>query len=364
MGFITGFYTSPHLIDVRERFRVNGKSIGREEFNAATEKLVSLCGSEKFTYFEFVTILAAVIFKDAGCDFVIWETGMGGRLDATNIVSPEAVVITNIALDHQERLGQTLSEIAAEKAGIIKRGVPVFYGELVPEAKEVIEKKAAELGCAVYPPLEAVPALAKFSESATGFIQSFDYCQKRINLSLGGRMQRENFRIVCNVLAYLAGKYRFDFDESLKSLDKVIWPARFQKVNERVIVDGGYNPDGVHALACSLDEFCSGTKFTVIFAAFEDKDVAETLELLSSKYASEFIFTRPAPWGRASHRFETLRAIVPETMPCRWSDDISGALDMALSGKERILVCGSLHLAGSVLQILLGEDAACDLVHN
>lgn len=362
MGYVTGFYSSPHLIDVRERFRVNGRSIGRDLFNETTEKLVSLCGEEKFTYFEFVTVLALQIFKDAGCDFVIWETGMGGRLDATNIVVPEAVVITNIAFDHQDRLGSTLAAIAAEKAGIIKPEVPVFYGSLVPEAAEVIKQKAAELGCDIFPPRGDVPELQASSESSSGYIQYFDYCGKRIALSLGGRMQRENFRMVYNVLEYLSGKYCFDFAESLKTLDKVVWPARFQKVNDRVTVDGGHNPDGVRALAASLDEFCPDCRFTVIFAAFADKDVKETLHLLSSKYASGFVFTRPAPWGRAPHKFETLRALVPESIPCSWEDDVSKALLKALSGKERVLVCGSLHLAGQVLQSLLGEESACDLI--
>ena len=362
MGFVTGFYSSPHLIDVRERFRVNGKSVGRDIFNDTTAKLVSLCGNERFTYFEFVTVLALQIFKDAKCDFVIWETGMGGRLDATNVVDPEAVVITNIAFDHQDRLGNTLAEIAAEKAGIIKPGVPVFYGNLVPEAVDVIEKKAVELECSIFPPREEVPDLIGCEESSTGYIQHFDYCGKHVSLSLGGRMQRENFRIVYNVLEYLAGKYCFCFEKSLQALDKVVWPARFQKVNERVTVDGGHNPDGVHALAASLDEFCPECKFTVIFAAFADKDVTETLHLLSSKYASSFIFTRPAPWGRAPHGFETLRALVPDSIPCCWEEETDAALEKALAGKERVLVCGSLHLAGHVLQILLGEESACDLV--
>ena len=362
MGYVTGFYSSPHLIDVRERFRVNGRSVDKKLFDESAEKLAALCGKEKFTYFEFVTVLAALIFKEAKCDFVIWETGMGGRLDATNIVDPEAVVITNIAFDHQEHLGNTLGEIASEKAGIIKAGKPVFYGKLEEEARKVIEHKAAELGCQVFAPLEDVPELAAFKESSTGFIQSFNYDNKRIFLSLGGRMQRENFRIVYNVLKYLAEKHGFDFETSLRALDKVIWPARFQKVNDQVIVDGGHNPDGAHALVSALEEFCRGTEFTVIFAAFADKSVAETLQLLSEKYASEFIFTVPAPWGRAAHKFETLRELVPENIPCSWCDSASEALASALEKDRRILICGSLYLTGSALQILRGAESACDLV--
>ena len=362
MGFTTGFYSSPHLIDVKERFRVNGKSVSEEFFNAAVEKLSSVCAEEKFTYFEFTTVLAAQIFKDAGCDFVIWETGLGGRLDATNIVEPEAVVITNIAFDHQDRLGNTLAEIAAEKAGIIKKGVPVFYGKLVSDARKVIEDKAAELGCKVFAPQEDVPEQAEISESEYGFVQTFDYCGKRVSLSLGGKMQRENFRIVYNVLEYLAEKYKFDFEKSLAALDKVIWPCRFQKVNAQVIVDGGHNPDGAAALTAAVKEFCPNEKFTVVFAAFEDKSVEETLNLLSNNIAKRFVFTKPAPWGRASHRFETLQGLVSKDIECVWHDTAAAALSEALRHGERVLVCGSLHLAGKVLELLRGKDNACDLV--
>lgn len=362
MGFVTGFYSSPHLIDIRERFRVNGRSVSRELFNSATEQLAALCGSERFSYFEFTTILAALIFKASKCDFVIWETGMGGRLDATNIVTPEAVVITNIALDHQEHLGDTIAKIAAEKAGIIKPGVPVFYGNLCDEAQQVIEQKATELGCAVCAPAENVPEKAQISESDSGFIQTFEYCGKTVSLSLGGRMQRENFRMVYHVLEYLAKKYSFDFSASLRGLDRVIWPARFQKVNSKVIVDGGHNPDGARALVSALDEFCPEERFTVVFAAFEDKCVDETLKLLSDGRAARFIFTRPAEWGRAAHKFESLCSLVPQEIGCSWCDFAGEALDKALAYPERVLVCGSLYLAGKVLQTLRGTDAACDLV--
>ena len=361
-GFVTGFYSSPHLIDIRERFRVNGRSVSVDVFNSATEKLAALCANEKFSYFEFTTVLALQIFKDSGCDFVIWETGLGGRLDATNIVNPEAVVITNIAFDHQDRLGNTLAEIAAEKAGIIKQGKPVFYGNLAPEAKTVIESKARELGCGIYAPQEDVPENAVISETATGFIQTFEYCGKKVSLSLGGRMQRENFRMVFGILKYLSEKYGFDFEKTLSSLDKVVWPCRFQKVNERVIVDGGHNPDGAAALVSAVREFCPGEKFTVVFAAFEDKSVEETLEMLNTVAAKRYVFTKPAPWGRAAHRFGTLRGLVPDEIDCVWCETAEMALSEALKHDSRVLVCGSLHLAGKVLELLKGRENACDLV--
>ena len=361
LGYTTGFYTSPHLIDIKERFRINGRMVEEEIFEQETEKLAALAKDNSFSYFEFVTVLALRIFQAAKCDFVIWETGMGGRLDATNIVTPECCVVTNIALDHQEHLGDTTAKIAAEKAGIFKPGVPVFYGKLDESAKQVIESAAHKLGCQVFPPLAETPPAEKIFESDTGFIQQFNYCGNEVKLSLAGAMQRENFRIVCNVLEYLAGKYGFSFQESIGYLDRVIWPARFQKVNSRIIVDGGHNPDGAAALVKGLEEFCPQEKFTIIFAAFEDKCVDETVKMLNG-FACEYIFTRPTDWGRAAHSFDELKRLVPEDIPCRWSDNADSALALALAGKHRVLVCGSLYLAGRVLELVNGKNSACDLV--
>ena len=316
----------------------------------------------KTLYVEFTTVLALQIFKAAECDFVIWETGMGGRLDATNIVTPAVSVITNIALDHQEQLGDTTSLIAAEKAGIIKPGIPVFYGKLDPDAEQVIIDRARELGSPVYAPEADIPEAWKTCELENGFAQKFTYCGNDITLSLGGSMQRENFRIVHNVLKYLSAKSGFSFTKALDSLSKVVWPCRFQKVDSRTIVDGGHNPDGAVALAHALDEFCPNEKFTVIFAAFGDKSVDETLSILSSSYAVRFIFTRPTPWGREPHKFDDLKRLIPGPIDCLWCDDAICAFQTAENFPERILVCGSLYLAGSILSYLKSPSAACDLV--
>lgn len=361
LGYTTGFYSSPHLIDIKERFRINGRAVSQELFETETEKLAELSRNNPFTYFEFVTILALQIFKAAKCDFVIWETGMGGRLDATNIVTPECCIVTNIALDHQDHLGDTTAKIAAEKAGIFKPGIPVFHGKLDDSAREVIERQAEKLGCPVTPPSAPTPDCGKIFESETGFVQEFSYCGSTVRLSLAGRMQRENFRIVWNVLKFLAGKYGFDFEKSLSYLDQVIWPARFQKVNSRIIVDGGHNPDGAAALLKAVTEFCPQEKFCVIFAAFGDKCVDDTVKMLSD-IAGEFIFTRPTDWGRAAHDFETLKKLVPANIPCRWCDNGAGALELALKTEKRVLACGSLYLAGRILELVNGKNSACDLV--
>ena len=349
-GLKTGFYTSPHLIDIRERFRVNGRTIDRDLFDRSVEKLARLSEGRRTTYFEFATVLAAMIFKEAQCDAVIWETGMGGRLDATNSVDTSVSIITNIALDHQNHLGNTLAAIAGEKAGILRKNVPLFYGELAPEAKEVILAKAAELGISAIGPLEETPEKFTSEERAAGFIQKFSYQGKTITLGLPGRMQRENFRIVYNVLEYLAKEWKFDFAAALNALAFVRWPARLDKIEERIIVDGGHNPDGIRALTESLRELLPGEKFTIVFGAFKDKDVAQSLPLYKD-IAAEFIMIPNFEEGRKCHTPEELIAMANALgFAARSASSGPEAVELALAtAQRRILVSGSLFLAGDVL---------------
>ena len=349
-GLKTGFYTSPHLIDVRERFRVDGRTVSKELFDETTRELAALSAGIAATYFEFVTVLAAMIFKKEKCDIVIWETGMGGRLDATNAVVPIVSVITNIALDHQQHLGNTLTAIAGEKAGILKPGIPLFYGELAPEAREVILARAAELGCPATGPAENTPDRFEAEERENGFIQRFVYQRREITLGLPGRMQRENFRIVFNVLMYLAEKFAFDPGTALKGLAVCRWPARLDKIESRLFIDGGHNPDGIRALTESLKELLPGEKFTIVFGAFKDKDAAQSLPLYK-EIAAEFIMIPNFEEGRKCHTPEELAAIV-NALGFKASTAASGAeaVDLALNtSQRRVLVTGSLFLAGEVL---------------
>ena len=362
-GLKTGFFTSPHLIDIRERFRVNGKTISREKFNAATEKLAKLSEGRRTTYFEFATVLAIMIFKEENCDAVVWETGMGGRLDATNAVDTSVSIITNIALDHQNHLGNTLAEIAGEKAGILRKDIPLFYGELAPEAKEVILAKAAELGIPATGPLEETPSSAEIEELPGGFIQKFIYQSRNITLGLPGRMQRENFRIVYNVLEYLANKWLFDFDRAISALAHVRWPARLDKIEERIFVDGGHNPDGIRALTESVKELLPNEKFAIVFGAFKDKDAAQSLPLYKD-IASEFIMIPNFEEGRKCHTPEELVAMANALgFKARTAASGPEAVELALQSTDcRILVSGSLFLAGDVLAARGKLDHALHLV--
>ena len=359
-GFHTGFYTSPHLIDVRERFRIDGKMVDPPTFDRAAEILAKQTKGMEFTYFEFATALAAKIFVEADCDIVIWETGMGGRLDATNVVKPIVSVITNIALDHQQILGGTLELIAREKAGIIKENIPVFTGKLPPEAYRVIAGTAKEKHADFFPPAAPVPE--KFTIDADGN-QCFTYDGIDVALSLPGRMQRENCRIVLAVLRYLAEKEKFDLRRAVAALSHVRWPGRMQTFHN-VIIDGGHNPDGVGALTTSLAERFPKEKFTVVYGGFEDKAAAECLKLWAP-LAEKMIFTPLPAEKRTSFPPEKLEEmlfeIAPEIPSCGASGGIDALKKAQASAKGKIVVSGSLFLAGEILEYLGGKEAAGNL---
>lgn len=364
-GLTTGLYTSPHLIDVRERFRVNGKAVPEDIFNSLGEELVRAAGDMDFTYFEFATVLAALIFCRAGVDVVIWETGLGGRLDATNAVTSCASVITNIAFDHQNLLGDTLGKIAAEKAGILKEGVPLFYNRLPDEAKEVIEKRSFELGIAVFPPAAPVPECEGYTLSQNGMMcQSFTYQGERFTLPLPGAMQRENFRTVYNVIRHFAGEWGYDAGKALDSLKDTSWPGRCQLVNNTLMIDGGHNPDGVNAFTAALQELYPGVKHPVVYGAFKDKDFHSCVEMLS-RIASKFIFVPVPAAERPIAGEDELAALAGKfNVPYIWENDIAKALESAKNSRENngvAVVSGSLYLAGDVLQREVAIEKVLDL---
>lgn len=353
-GMCTGFYTSPHLIDIRERFRINGKAVNVEKFNRFGRLLKECAADGRYSYFEFVTVLAMMIFADAGCEVVIWETGMGGRLDATNAVIPQASVITNIALDHQGHLGNSIAEIATEKAGIIKKNIPLFHGVLPDKALEVILRRAGEQNCPVFPPREEVPE----EFTLEGFCQIFIYDGRKISLSLPGRMQRENFRIVYEILNYFSPIWNFDLEKALTALAEVKWYARFQHAG-RVIIDGGHNPDGVRALTEAVKERYPEEKFLIVYAAFGDKHAPECLKYLN-EIAGEFVFTVPGAGGRAAFEPDELCRLTD--LPCRTENDPATAVKKAMQQDSlRVIVSGSLYLAGIALAELLPENSVLDL---
>lgn len=335
-GFRTGFYSSPHLIDFGERFRIDSVAADKKKLEPFAERIAG----EKLTYFEFATVLAILYFRAEKCDFVIWETGMGGRLDATNVVTPEASVITHVAMDHMQYLGDTLEKIAAEKAGIIKENVPAFAGIMDERALKVLALEAFAKN-APFSSVVSYPEKATYSEDAQGRLgQVFDWDNYEVRLMLPGKMQRRNFALAGAVLGFLSEKYSFDLRNAILHAGEAVWPGRLTVAGD-CIIDGGHNPDGVSALVEGVKEIWPGKKFPVVFGAFADKEVEESLKELSS-IASVFCFV-PLP-------------AADDSRPCRTPEELAGLVDVPVARTEeelppgRKIVAGSLYLAGEYLK--------------
>jgi len=326
-GWRSGLYTSPHLIDFRERMRVNGEKITPDEAAAGLSRIREISAAWEYapTYFEITTALAMHHFAEKGCEIVVLETGMGGRLDATNVVRPLAVVITPIALDHTQWLGPTLAAIAAEKAGIIKSAVPVICALQEPEAAEVLSRKAKELEA----PLTVV-----------------NHPLEGRAIGLRGEFQKQNAALAMKAIR--AAGLAISDEASSAGLRDVRWAGRFQVIDGRIILDGGHNPHAAAQLVQVWRETFGGEKAVIIFGALSDKDYTLVLKILEP-LAEEFRLV-PVRSKRAATTAELAGAV---SAPHREFSSLAEAWPDSASGK--ILVTGSLFLVGEAMEYLAIE---------
>ncbi len=327
-GRRTGLYTSPHLLTFRERIRIDGEMISERDvargLSAIRERMEGW--QQAPTFFEVTTALALDWFREQGAQGVVLETGLGGRLDATNAVTPKVAVLTPIALDHTHYLGATLAAIAGEKAGIIKPGVPVVSAPQPPEARSVIERTAAERG------------------SACHFIEA---PWTRSPVGLAGPHQRWNAGLA--VLALEIAEARVPAEAIERGLAVVQWPGRFQRFDERIVLDGAHNPAAAAALAEAWRAEFGGAKATLLFAAMRDKDVRGVLAALRPIAAR--VITVPVQNVRACTAADlcAMARDVDPAWPCEPHGDMASALAKARSHPDRILIAGSLFLVGEAL---------------
>ena len=336
-GYRTGLFTSPHLVTFRERIRVNGAMISEEAVADGLTTIRNLVASwdPHPTFFEVVTALALKHFSDTKVEIVILETGLGGRLDATNAIQSNVSVITPIDFDHEQWLGKTLSQIAAEKAGIIKQGVPIVSASQRAEAEKVIRARAAKCGA----PLQLVTKL-----------------YNKAPIALAGSHQKQNAAL--SVAALRAAKIDADDSAIARGLASIDWPARFQRWDERTIVDGAHNPAAVRTLAETWREIFGGERATLVLAVLSDKDLRGICEALVP--ISNFVLLPKIRSERAADPQELARVLVNITPPLPYSimPSIGEALDLAQAKPNPILITGSLHFAGEVLAHLRGQPAA------
>jgi dihydrofolate synthase/folylpolyglutamate synthase len=323
-GYRCGLYTSPHLMDFRERILVNGEFIPESEVaRLLTCMRDAASGWEQApTYFELVTALAIRHFADAGADYVVLETGMGGRLDSTNIVTPVVSVITPIAMDHAQWLGDTIGKIAAEKAGILKPRVPAVSAGQEPEVAAVIVARATEIGA----PLEFVR----------------QPLEARIGLT--GRHQKMNAAVA--VAALRAAGIPVSEDAIAQGLASVQWRGRFQKAG-RFVLDGGHNPHAAARLVETWKEDFGAERALVIFGALGDKDYPTMLANLSE--IAEELWIVPVHSARAA---EPAMLAGASPMPARIFENLSSAIAECTGRDGRVLITGSLFLVGEALEIL------------
>jgi dihydrofolate synthase/folylpolyglutamate synthase len=371
-GLKTGLNTSPHLERINERIRVNGREISDDDFAAVFDKIHNsiekLLAAGKLrahpTYFECVTAMAFDYFAQQHVDFAIFEVGLGGRLDATNILAPAITVITRVDFDHENFLGHSLGEIAGEKAGILKPGVPVIVAEQVPEAREVILARATELNCPVVetsvaykieestsqpsPPQQNESAgrvRAKVTDSSSGW-------SLEITPSLAGNFQLQN-ALSAVAAARVVSQRGFRIpDESIAAgIAATVWPGRLEKLQSApdVYLDGAHNPSAAHELANFLTQNFAARKIWLIYGALRDKSVDEVAGWLFP-LAAEVLITAPAtPRAISAEQLEEVashHASHFTTIP-----DAERALDHAFTNAQpadAIFITGSLYLVGQL----------------
>jgi dihydrofolate synthase/folylpolyglutamate synthase len=340
-GKKTALFTSPHLVTFRERIQINGELLPEQEVARGLSLLRELIRDWEHspTFFELTTALALSWFQEREAEIVVLETGMGGRLDATNIVYPSVSVLTSIDIDHQQWLGQTIAEIAMEKAGIIKPRVPVVSAPQHEVASCVIGQIAWERQA----PCRFIDAPVEYSQNA--------------RIGLAGSHQRWNAALA--VAALEAAGIIVDHATQIRGLETVRWPGRFQLINDRLILDGAHNPAAAEALASTWKENFGARKATVILGVLADKDVDGLWRALAPVASHVFVVAPKSARALAPHdlarHLQTHPSAIP--IPCDVAEDFAAALAGALLKEAPILVTGSLFLVGEALAHLRGEAA-------
>lgn len=336
-GYKVGKYTSPHILKFNERIRANGQDISDEEivkYYQIVKEVIAKTGIRP-TFFEVTTAMMFKYFSDLGLDYVVLETGMGGRFDATNVCEAELCVITNVSLDHTEYLGDTIYKISKEKAGIIKNTSRVVVADSNPEfLKAIFEEKA-----------EIINVLEKYKNTTMEldfekFITKIDLGAEKYNFSLFGNYQFKNFLTAYEVAIQLG----IDKEIIKRASEKVVWQCRFERYcqNPLVVLDGAHNEDGMRELCKIIEQGYKSEEVVIITSILKDKDVKHMLSLMR-KIADNIIFTslEENPRGTNGEKiFEQLE----DKKGCVVENNMKKAYELAKNyNKKIIVVCGSFY---------------------
>lgn len=366
-GYRVGFYTSPSLYALEERIQINDGLIDQTDFAAVVEQVKNAVevlvkeGHDPNTEFEIFTAMALLYFKQKAVDFVVLEVGLGGRLDATNVVDkPLVTVITPIALDHVNILGDTLAKVAFEKGGIIKKDVPVVIHPQMPEASKVLEDLADERSAdLIVAPVDLLEVKGVSLEGT-----HFELATRSFDISMIGKHQAQNAVVALTAIETLRREHgiHVSLEAVHGGLKATKWPCRLEVMDSspKIILDGAHNPHGAKALAASLQELMpQGKKATVLLGMLADKDVDEVLEIMKP-YLGKVVVTEPKNDRKmsATDLAGKLNALGIETQV---ELDVQTALKTAVAlteSSDLLLAFGSFYLVGQVRQEVL-RDYIC-----
>ena len=361
-GYTTGLYTSPHLHIWRERMRVNGGPISEEEFVALVEKLKPEVEAvnRKATYgqlttFELLTALGFAFFKRKGAEFQVLEVGMGGTFDATNVITPEVGIITSISLDHTEVLGNSLAEVAGEKAGIIKPGSIVVTSPQPDEVARVIEEACLNRGA------ELIRVGSDVTWRSLGFDSDRQSLQVKgrlndykLSIPLLGQYQLENAAVAVAALEVLAEKgFKISRDSIVNGLAKVNWPGRLQILSRHplLVVDGAHNPDSAQKLKQSLEQYFNFDRAILVIGVSCDKDIAGIVSELAPLFGKVIVTRSRHP--RAMAPPPIVAEFARHGAEVEVAEDVSTALTLALGmagARDLVCVAGSLFVVGEAIE--------------
>ena len=358
-GKKTGLFTSPHLVRINERFQINGEDVSDEQFLNAFLKVEKAAkeyeaeGEGHPSYFETLFLMGMLIFKEAGVEYLVMETGLGGRLDATNVVEkPLACIITSISRDHTEYLGDTLEAIAGEKAGIIKAGVPVIYDASQPGPASVIAAKAKEMGSPAWPMEPSFYEMKTQSREKITFTFAYPGGEKaELVIPYVAKYQMMNASLAFYTMHILQDVHDIPKNVLAEGLSKIKWPCRMEMAAPGVIIDGAHNEDGIAQFVSTAGYFAKENEITILFTAVADKHYHEMIgEICEGIHPSHVVATqidgsRVVPAEVLAEDFRKAGC----TDVCA-EPEIGAAYEKALGKKgSGMLFCvGSLYLAGEL----------------
>ena len=362
-GKRTGLFTSPHLVKINERFQINNEPVSDEIFLDAYERVMKLVeemqkdGFYHPAYFELLFAIGMVIFEEAQVEYLILETGLGGRLDATNIVEkPVVTVITSISLDHTEILGDTIEEIAGEKAGIIKQGIPIVYDGREKRAEKVILQKAEEQNAKAVPLYEEKLSIQGSTDHSVDYLFDESFYQGHvITVPYLAPYQVRNSALALLAMEEIDPQHEISLETRLQAIRDTRWQGRMETVLPGVIVDGAHNEDGVHEFVRTLRQVGSSRRIVMLFSAVVEKNYEEMVHTICDTGCIQEVVVTEIHGSRIVPA-EELAAVFRKftNVPVTAISSIEEAFDTAMEKKgEGLLFCvGSLYLVGEVKKVI------------